>query len=186
MDFLVIATSKWHPDDAQPNVVVPFTNDANDPMIHRAMRLNLEMQGLRPRYERLNGTIEEEYAYDRLFRRLWAEGQPFILVEHDVLPWPGAVQALWACERPWCGFQYLIMGEMRVQLGCVKFDPARLGACPLPDGELVSWNGMDWRIIRALAERDASGHLHEPPVSHLNYGHQRMTAPLVLRPESVA
>lgn len=107
----MLATDKWHPDDVQPNIVVPFANDASDPGVHKAMRLNLELQGLRPRYERMNGALDAEYAYDRLIRRLWSEGQPFVLVEHDILPWPGAVQQLWECDRPWCAFQYLIFGR---------------------------------------------------------------------------
>lgn len=176
-----MVSNRWHPDDVQPNVIVPFTNDESDPFVHRAMRLNLEMQGLTPRYERMNGTLDADYAYDRLFRRLWAEGRPFVIVEHDILPWPGAVQQMWACDRPWCGYQYLVFGEMRVQLGCVKFDPSRLGDCPLPKS-LTSWTVLDWTVITALAERGESGHLHEPPVTHLNYGHQRMTASAVFRP----
>lgn len=183
-DFLYLASDRWHPDDVVPNVVVPFANDTNEPAVHKAMRLNLEVQGLRPRYERMNGTLDEAFAYDRLFRRLWAEGEPFILVEHDILPWPGAVQQLWTCDREWCGFPYYIFGEMRVQLGCVKFDPARLGPCPLPE-KLSHWQGLDWVVIRTLAERGQSGHLHEPAVTHLNYAHQRMTEPAVFRPAAL-
>jgi hypothetical protein len=185
MEYLVMVTDRWHPDDVQPNIVVPFANDTSDPGIHKAMRLNLESQGLRPRYERMNGALDAEFAYDRLIRRLWAEGEPFVIVEHDILPWPGAVQQLWTCERSWCAFAYFIFGETRVQLGCVKFDPARLGTCPLPD-EPVSWTRLDWAVITALVARGESGHLHEPAVSHLNYGHQRMTASAVFRPETVA
>lgn len=184
MEPLVLVSDRWHPDDVQPRIVVPFTNDRSDPLVHKAMRLNLEMQGLRPQYERLDGTLDAEYAYDRLFRRLWAEGQPFVIVEHDILPWPGAVQAIWTCDRPWCGYQYLIFGQMRVQLGCVKFDPARLGDCPLPDIPMA-WHSLDWAVIQSMASRGESGHLHEPAVSHLNWSHQRMTASMVVRPEAL-
>ena len=176
----MLATDKWHPDDVQPNIVVPFANDVSDPYVHKAMRLNLQMQGLEPRYERMNGTLDSDYAYDHLFRRLWAEGKPFIIVEHDILPWPGAVQQIWACDRPWCGFEYFIFGELRVQLGCVKFDPSRLGPCPLPD-TLTAWHHLDWEVITNLSGRDETGHLHEPAVTHLNYGHQRMVTSTVVR-----
>lgn len=181
----MIASDKWHADDIQPRVIVPFANDVSDPAILAATKLNLEMQGIKPRFERMNGTLTSMFTYDNLIRRLWEEGEPFILVEHDILPWPGAVQQLWTCERPWCGFEYFIFGEMRVQLGCVKFEPARLGPVPLPDDEVMAWPGMDWAIIAALARRGESGHLHTPPVTHLNPAHQRRTTSVVLRPEAV-
>jgi|WetSurMetagenome_2_1015567.scaffolds.fasta_scaffold227392_2 hypothetical protein len=174
MDFLMVATDKWHLDDVRPNVVVPFVNE--DPAARAAVRLNLEMQGLAPRYVELDAS----FAYDALIRRLWAEGEPFILVEHDILPWPGAVQQMWTCDRPWCAFEYLMMGELRVALGCTKFDPARLGPLPLPQ-EPVPWRTMDWHIIDTLATRGECSHLHEPAVSHLHWVHQRMIAPLVVR-----
>jgi hypothetical protein len=177
MEFLLLATEKWHLDDVRPNVVVPFANDATDPLVHGAMRQNLEMQGLSPRWERLTGP----FAYDALIRRLWAEGRPFILVEHDVLPWPGAVQQLWTCDRPWCAYEYFMLGELCVALGCTKFDPARLGPCPLPD-EPTDWHRMDWYVIDTLTTRYHSAHLHEPAVSHLNRAHTRMTSPEILRP----
>lgn len=181
MEFLLLATDKWHEDDVKPNIVVPFANDVTDPSTHDAMRRNLEMQGLAPRYERLVG----DYDYDRLFRRLWAAGEPFILVEHDVLPWPGAVQQLWTCERPWCAFEYFMLGELRVALGCTKFDPRRLGPCPLPD-EAHDWRHMDWHVIDTLTTRYECAHLHEPAVSHLNRAHSRMTGPTLLRAEALA
>ena len=176
MEFLLLATDKWHDDDVQPNIVVPYANDLTDGAVHRSMRLNLEMQGLQPRYERMG----DVYAYDRLFRRLWAEGEPFVIVEHDNLPWPGAVQRLWECDRPWCAFEYLMLGELRVALGCTKFDPSRLGDCPLT-GDPKPWNRMDWFVIDELTTRYASSHLHEPAVAHLNYGHQRMVTSSVVR-----
>ena len=179
MDWLLLATDKWHDDDVQPNIVVPYANDISDATVHRAMRLNLEMQGLQPRYERMG----DVYAYDRLFRRLWAEGEPFVIVEHDNLPWPGAVQRLWECDRPWCANEYLMLGELRVALGCTKFDPSRLGDCPLT-GDAKPWNRMDWFVIDELTTRYASSHLHEPAVAHLNYGHQRMVTSSVVRAAS--
>jgi hypothetical protein len=71
--------------------------------------------------------------------------------------------------------------QLRVALGCTKFDPARLGPCPLP-AEPTSWRVMDWQVIDELTTRRQSAHLHEPAVSHLNRVHTRMTVPTVLRP----
>jgi len=175
MGFLLLASEKWHDDDVHPNVVVPFANDESDPAALAAVRLNLLMQGLEPRYVRLDG----EFAYDALIRRLWDAGEPFILVEHDVVPWPGAVQQLWTCDRPWCAFEYFMLGELRVALGCTKFDPTRLGPCPLPPTP-QDWHRMDWHVIDTLTTRYECAHLHEPAVSHLNWVHQRVTRSLVV------
>lgn len=177
MQYLLLASDRTHPDDVQPNVVVPYANATSDPIIHKAMRLNLQMQGIEPRFEQMDGALDGDFAYDRLFRSLWAAGEPFVIVEHDILPWPGAIAQLWDCDCAWGAYKYLIFGELRTQLGCVKFDPTRLGDCPLDD--LVTWQHLDWAVISTLVKRGYSGHLHEPAVTHLNYGHQRMTRPLV-------
>lgn len=173
--WLLLATDKWQLDDVRPMVVVPYANAETDPDVHAAVRLNLLMQAIEPVYVPLVGETD----YDALIRRLWAAGRPFILVEHDVLPWPGAVQALWTCDRPWCAFEYFMLGELRVALGCTKFDPSRLGPVPLPP-EPVGWRTMDWHITDTLTTRRESAHLHEPAVGHLNWVHQRMVEPAVL------
>lgn len=178
MEFLLLASDKSHPDDIHPNIIVPYTNAANEPLVHKAMKLNLEMQGYKARFEPLNTDLVSDFAYDRLFRKLWAEGQPFILVEHDILPWPGALLQMWECDRPWCACPYYIFGEFRTQLGCTKFDPVKLGKCPLPD-EPVHWSRLDWAVITGLLNRD-SGHLHLPAVTHLNAAHQRMRELLIV------
>jgi hypothetical protein len=169
-------STRPHVNDTKPNIVVPYANAESESFVHKAMKLNLLMQGLKPRMERLDDTLDADFAYARLFRSLWQEERPFVLVEHDILPWPGALQQIWECEHPWCGFRYYIFGELRSALGCVKFDPVRLGECPLPD-ELIPWSKIDMKVIRSLSERGERGHLHEPAVGHLNYGHQRITAP---------
>ena len=176
-------STKPNVTDVQPNIVVPYSNATLDSAVHKAVRLNFQVQGLRPRYERMDGTLDSDFAYDRFFRSIWAEGESFIIVEHDILPWPGATQQLWGCPEPWCGFPYMVKGSLNAYLGCVKFDPSRLGECPLPD-EALLWSKLDMQIITRLSERGFHGHLHEPAVVHLNYGHQRITSPEgIIRPD---
>jgi len=178
-------TSVPHQDE-EMNIVVPVAEDEGFGWIHKAMRLNLLMQGISPTYVDLKETLDADFAYDRLIRNLWRQGDPFVLVEHDILPWPGAILQLWECEHPWCGFEYMVKGELRSYLGCVKFDPSRLGPCPLPTEPLV-WTSLDLEIIRTLSERGHPGHLHRPAVAHLNYGHQRITNRAgVMRPDWMA
>jgi hypothetical protein len=125
--------------------------------------------------------LERDLSYDQLFRELWDKAEPFILVEHDIVPWPGAVQELWACPEPWCGFPYSVFGQLKSYLGCTKFNPSQLGECPLPD-ELQSWQVMDRKIEAGMLKRGHKGHLHSPAVSHLNFAHVRQTSTLVEHP----
>jgi hypothetical protein len=151
------------------NVILPHADSHGTTAVLDAVKLNLATQGITPRLVKL----EREYSYDLLFRKLWAEGCPFILNEHDIIPWPGAIHQLWTCEQPWCGFLYLLYGEPRTYLGCTKFDPSRLGDCPL-SGDLTEWQKIDRIIEKNLLLRGEKGHIHTPAVSHLNINHSRM------------
>lgn len=173
---------KIHPVDVQPNIVLPFTEEG---AIFDAVKLNLATQGLRPRLFKM----ERTYSYDLLFRQLWNRGAPFIIVEQDILPWPGALAQLWQCNEPWCGFPYFVFGELRSYLGCTKFDPAKLGECPL-SGDLREWMLIDKVIEKNLLTKEFGGHLHSPAVTHLNVNHSRLTrnsqvSPSLWRSESL-
>lgn len=173
-------STKIHPEDIQPNIIVPFAETNGTSAVFDAVKLNLAVQGYVPRLVQLEG----DFSYDLLFRQLWAEGQPFIIVEHDILPWPGALQELWTCPKPWCGFPYHVMGEMRSYLGCTKFNPASLGVCPLY-GDLTDWALIDKIIERRLLGRQdvvQYRHIHEPGVIHLNINHSRMPGHAQLNP----
>lgn len=168
--MLFTVTNAPHYEDVQPRIIVPVAATHGTTAVVDAVLLNLAAQGFVPRVVQ----CEQTYSYDRLFRQLWGAGEPFILVEHDIVPWPGALAQLWSCPEPWCGYAYHVHGELRSYLGCTKFDPSRLGPVPLP-AELVSWLGMDRVIEKTLMTAGHAGHRHGPPVSHLNFTHGRMT-----------
>lgn len=163
---LCVVSNKIHPEDVQPNIVVPFTESGP---IFSAVTLNLATEGFTPRLFRLQQT----FSYDLLFRRLWGEAQPFIIVEQDILPWPGALVGLWKCDEPWCGHAYFVQGTLRSYLGCSKFDPISLGDCPLT-GDLIEWALIDRIIEKALMTRGYQAHRHSPAVTHLNINQARM------------
>lgn len=167
MATLFVTGDKYHPEDVRPNIIVPY---AKKDAILDAVKLNLGVQGLRPRMVK----VERDFSYDLLFRELWRKGDPFILVEQDVIPWPGAVQQLWTSDEPWCGFPYYIFGELRSYLGCTKFEPERLGECPLPE-DLVPWQLLDKKIEQTLMKRGYRGYVYSPAVSHLHFAHVRQT-----------
>ena len=46
------------------------------------------------------------WAYIDYFQDRWDECSGFVNLEHDVVPWPGAVSALLCCSEPWCFYGY--------------------------------------------------------------------------------
>lgn len=104
--------------------------------------------------------------YGRHFADAWDE--PFILCEWDVIPWPGAVAILAACERPWCLHRYPIGRGTPLQwtpsLGLGKYRPQ--GELPAAARE-TKWQLLDGVLVPWLHEQYGEPHLHEPPVAHL-------------------
>ena len=177
MSVLFVARQRYHPEDVQPNIVVPYASIYGTASVLDTVKLSLGVQGLKPRLIKM----DHDFAYDQLFRALWADGYAFVLIEHDIVAWPGAVQQIWSCDHAWCGCPYYVFGELRSYLGCTKFDPRRLGSCPV-SGELKNWQLLDQIIERELITRQYQKHLHQPAVTHLNFAHVRQTSAIVEHP----
>jgi len=128
-----------------------------DPPAARALR----MEGLEPR---LLDTAAD-YAYGDWFSQLWDAGEPFITVEHDIVPWPGAVDALDACPEPWCTHRFPNGSNLMISFGIGKYTPT--GRAP------DSWSGVrDGRMLDGevlpylLKTLGLKPHVHDPPVAH--------------------
>ncbi len=116
-------------------------------------------------------------AYTQLLQKLWRDGDTFALVEHDIVPWRGALAELAACPRDWCAFQYPFGGGMIAGLGCTRFRAALLAAHPAAVDDTLTeateihptgfWCNLDDRLTRALTRRGAARHEHTPAVGHL-------------------
>ena len=59
----------------------------------------------------------DRHAYWRYFADRWAAGETFISCEHDVVPWPGALESLTECPEPWCAFGYSARDDFGAPLG---------------------------------------------------------------------
>lgn len=113
----------------------------------------------------------DETDYGNMIRDAWHEGEGFILVEHDIAPWPGAIKQLINCPEDWCGYEY-IQGSHQLgwAIGCVKFSSKLVKQLPnFPDRWVdAPWYGMDAAIINGLwDELHKSLHIHHPPVAHV-------------------
>jgi hypothetical protein len=100
--------------------------------------------------------------YPDAVRGVWGLGRGFVLVEHDVVPWPGATSQLVDCPERWCAFEYpLAPGCLSHALGCVK---VAAGTDP-PSVWPSSWRELDACVYRHLG----MPHLHSPPVAHAKH-----------------
>jgi hypothetical protein len=115
--------------------------------------------------------MKDDYDYAKMMKRLWLAAEPFVLVEHDVVPWPGAIRALEDCPEPCCSYPYPLgeQGEVWQALGCIKFGREPLsntGVAERLDG--VLWHNVDSVILPTLGRNGKSHpHRHEPPVAHV-------------------
>jgi hypothetical protein len=123
-------------------------------------RRALEMEG----HEPLMIWTRDPYDYGLYFTTLWASGLPFVIVEHDIIPWPGSVQALIDCPEPWCTHRYpLHRGNVALSFGIGKYVPT--GPAPEEWAE-TPWQQLDGAVVPVLNRLFGRSHVHEPPVAH--------------------
>src|SRR6185436_8277734 len=61
-------------------------------------------------------------AYWKMLRDAWEDGREFMVVEHDVMVWPGSVAFLFSCDMDWCVLPTLCHGRMyTTSLGAMRF-----------------------------------------------------------------
>jgi hypothetical protein len=104
--------------------------------------------------------------YGDMIAELWAERRGFILIEHDIVPTPGAIYRLSVCKHPWCAHPYP-SPRLMIGLGVTKLTAAALRVSQeLPE----AWQGEHWGLVDTklipalLASFPLHGHL--PPFEH--------------------
>src|SRR6266576_3085107 len=103
-----------------------------------------------------------------MFTEQWQSKQGFILVERDVVPWPGAISELDSCTKELCGFEYpngIIYNEPRsgwcTSLGCTKFATSLVDRIPYnPEWQNRGWDELDGAVFSTL---QMEVHIHTPP-----------------------
>ncbi len=117
-----------------------------------------------------------ETAYHDLLARTWADGAGFVVIEHDIVVYPGAIRAMLDCPEPWCVTVYRCNSEYDGYLGCVRFSDALVRAEPDAldaAGRLTYgpppryWGWVDNRLGQVLTDRGYRKHRHWPAVTHL-------------------
>lgn len=121
-------------------------------------------------------TLEGFFGYTRLLSRLWREGEGFVLLEHDIAPWFGAIHQLWDCEWQWCMFEYpKLGGRLTSGLGCAKFSDELVAGHPEFAEHWcgVSWHSLDGAVSTSIRQALHREHperyplcTHAPPLAH--------------------
>lgn len=159
------------------DVIVPSPYRANS-TAHRAL--------LAEGVEHREHVLENDFAYGRLLTDYWMRRRGFIIVEHDIAPWPGAIDALRGCSELLCGHMYPLpeTGELDFSLGCTAFSNELVEMFPNAPyqgdrfWENTHWSNLDGMVFNALEKsgvwlrqsvdhREHTLHLHRPPVAHV-------------------
>jgi hypothetical protein len=118
---------------------------------------------------------EQRHAYGDSLRSLWEWKRPFINLEADVAPWPGALTELWQCPETWCALPLIVHGAVNEKnLGCVKFSAKFIERHPdlwatYPRNDIFDWRSLDSWLYGQL--EPMRPHRHGPPALHLNPEH---------------
>ena len=143
-------------------VVVPYTR--LEPGVRKAL------SGERPRYVDVS---DHEWAYWRLLYDLWKRAEDVVLVEHDVIPQPGAVRALLGCPRDWCAVPYQQGKHVGTGFGCTKLTGAMMARNPDAVSRIPpqhrSWRALDSVVLGTLRRNGEEEHVHALLAAHLHY-----------------
>ena len=122
--------------------------------------------------------VQDDGEYGNFLAENW-QGE-VIVVEHDVVPWPGAISKLSGCTKDWCVHEYTFTRagaedaprpRLGWALGCLRVNQRIVDRYPdLPRRwEGTPWQGMDSRLTAALQKATGQRvpHIHRPPFAHL-------------------
>ena len=127
----------------------------------------------------------DELAYWGLLGELWADAEPFVLIEHDVEIDGATLAQLESCPELRCAFPYLLRSDelttapwceawAEALLGCVRFSGELIRAHPDAVTAIPAagrqWKVLDVRLAAQLRRRGVTTHRHSPAVRHHHRG----------------
>lgn len=141
-------------------IVVPFTD------LHPTTKEVLSRETFQVDFVDVRGDPD---SYRRLLARLWSERETVVIVEHDIVPWPGAIEEIWACPCQWGTYSYVMHGGIGIAhgFGCCKLTAWLMTNLPGLWDEPGEWSVLDQRLFFAARKVGIEPHLHRPPVTHL-------------------
>lgn len=117
-----------------------------------------------------DGPGEDASRYYWLLEALWHRGQGVLTVEHDIVPYEGAIESLQECSEPWCAVPYQVGINVGTWLGLTKFSPEIMAAVPdaFDRMERTEYNAIDGQLLPYLCQKGYHVHVHWPAAQHLN------------------
>lgn len=122
--------------------------------------------------------VTGKYGYSKYFKQRWAEGQTFINIEHDCVPWPGAIEAIEQCEQDWCVYNYSLpvhrqqnLGIVEaggIPLGCIKISAHLIAETKDCWDKPIDWSYCDGHLADYLRARGFRPHQHFPSIVNAN------------------
>ena len=137
--------------------------------------------------------LDDDEAYWRLWRELWAAAEDVIVVEQDIVPNPDSFQQFEECRELWCAhaYPYSVFG-LYAGTGCVRLRAELLASTPglidrvgLRSDDLhpaKHWCRLDAWMQNELHAAGHRMHRHEPAATHLDPGNSHGCVP-TLNPE---
>lgn len=114
---------------------------------------------------------ENPEAYAGILVEMWQRGSSFVNLEHDIAPWPGAIEELFDCEKPLCCYAYPTWprGRQTIGIGCMKFGQAVIEKIPQSweDWGACAWWDLDGAMISDIKAAEFIPHIHLPSVAHV-------------------
>ncbi|SRR6266481_8251482 len=94
---------------------------------------------------------DKEHGYGKYLWERWKESQPFINVEHDVVPTQEMIKGLWECQETFCVTSYS-ENEGPSLLGCVKFSEKFISGTQGIFDNYPNWKTCDNNISKACLD----------------------------------
>jgi hypothetical protein len=113
-------------------------------------------------------------AYFQAVQAMWNEKETFVIVEQDIVPYPGAIKDIYDCEHDfcitWAPHWQSINGDgpWTYAHGLVKYKRRFIASYPDWFNNYPAsrhWSQFDWGLVKQF---QSIIHYHWPPVIHLS------------------
>ncbi len=126
------------------------------------------------RYELAGGgyvaNCAQDFQYGGLLLDWWRRGEPFVVVEHDIVINDKVLPQFEECDHDWCCFAYSTAkrGRLVHSLGCARFSARLLERTQKDAGYLriCPWWACDQAIAKICMRAGFAAHTHWPMVEH--------------------
>lgn len=146
-------------------VVVPYTE------LNRATLFSVEVTA-NPRALFAKLDPNDEHAYGKLFASIWAQGETFCWIEHDIEIGPSTIYDFRACSYGYCAAPYPWTTDVGPAMGCTRFRDSFIAKYPGAVDEALN-SGVGFRQFDIVFQRHVlvgkygeQPHVHAPVIHH--------------------